>query len=247
MTTDKTIIVIPTYNEASNIAELTQQLLDLPVGNLEVLIVDDNSPDGTGRIADELAQSFRRRVHVLHRPAKNGLASAYIAGLQLTLKLMATRIIQMDADFSHSPTYIATMLEKSEHYDVVIGSRYIQGGAVAAEWELWRKWLSRVANAYARTITGLTVRDTTAGFRCFRREVLLEIPFKEIRSQGYAFCIELTCMCQKRGYRICEIPIVFEERALGRSKLSSSIILEAAWRVWELRHRYSLSRADRSS
>jgi dolichol-phosphate mannosyltransferase len=160
---------------------------------------------------------------------------------------MATRIIQMDADFSHSPTYIATMLEKSEHYDVVIGSRYIQGGAVAAEWELWRKWLSRVANAYARTITGLTVRDTTAGFRCFRREVLLEIPFKEIRSQGYAFCIELTCMCQKRGYRICEIPIVFEERALGRSKLSSSIILEAAWRVWELRHRYSLSRADRSS
>jgi dolichol-phosphate mannosyltransferase len=244
MNSEKTIVVIPTYNEARNIAELTQHLLELPVGNLEVLIVDDNSPDGTGRIADELVQRYWPRVHVLHRPGKSGLAGAYIAGLQLALKLMAERIIQMDADFSHSPSYVPKMLEKSEQYDVVIGSRYVEWGAVAAEWELWRKWLSRWANAYARTVTGLHIRDTTAGFRCFRREVLLEIPLKEIRCQGYAFCIELSCMCQKRGYRICEIPIVFEERALGKSKLSWGIILEAVWRVWELRRRYSLVKAS---
>lgn len=234
----KTMVVLPTYNEAQNLPSMVAELLSLDVDGLQITVVDDNSPDGTGEIAEELAQRYPGLLHVIHRPRKMGLGPAYICGFQHALQSGADYIIEMDADFSHSPSYIPLFLEKIRHCDVVVGSRYVPGGQVDERWGLWRKFLSWGGNFYARLITGLKVFDTTAGFKCFRREALLGLDLDRIRSDGYAFQIEMAYACQRRGYRVCEVPILFEDRVIGRSKMSFKIILEAMWRVWQMRWRW---------
>ncbi len=235
---DKVTVVMPTYNEADNLPAMVAELLALDIDGLEIIIVDDNSPDGTGHVADRLARCYPEQVHVIHRPGKLGLGSAYRQGFSLALRNGAGYIIEMDADFSHSPTYIPEMLQKAREYDVIVGSRYVPGGAVDDRWGLWRRFLSWFGNAYARTAIGLRVRDTTAGFKVFRREVLESIDLNRIRSEGYAFQIEMAYACQQAGYRVCEIPIYFEDRVIGRSKMDLCSVLEAIWRAWQIRLRY---------
>jgi len=234
----KTIIVMPTYNEADNLPGVVTELLNLDVNDLSVLIIDDNSPDGSGAIADTLANQYPGRVQVVHQPAKLGLGRAYITGFHLALDRGADYIIEMDADFSHSPSYVPTLLEMARDYDVVVGSRYVDGGGLDESWEHWRRFLSRWGNFYARRVTGLEVRDTTAGFKCFRREALGQLDLNRIRSDGYAFQIEVAHVCQRQGLRVREIPIFFEDRTVGTSKMSLPIVLEAVWRVWQIRFRY---------
>lgn len=234
----KIVVVMPTYNEAQNLPGIVAELLSLGLDPLEILIVDDNSPDGTGEIADQLAEQYPGRVHVIHRPRKMGLGTAYKEGFQYALRNGASLIVEMDADFSHSPSYLPQMIEKAKEYDVVVGSRYVPGGGVDERWGLWRKFLSRFGNLYARLVTGLKVRDATAGYKVFRRQVLENIDLNRIRSDGYAFQIEMAYACQQAGYRVCEIPIYFEDRAIGSSKMNLGIVLEAVWRVWQLRLRH---------
>lgn len=233
------MVVIPTYNEAENVPKLIGELFALAIPNLSILIVDDNSPDGTGEIAREIALRHPGIVHVIQRPAKLGLGTAYITGFRYALDRGARYIIQMDADFSHSPSYIPTMLEKIREYDVVIGSRYIPGGRVDERWGLNRIFLSWWANAvYIPLILKLQVKDATSGFRCFRREVLEAIDLYKVRSNGYVFQVEIIYLCEKLGFRVLEIPIYFEDRRIGKSKLNFSVKLEAAFRVWEIKWRY---------
>lgn len=234
----KVTVVMPTYNEADNLPAMVAELLALDINDLEIIVVDDNSPDGTGQVADRLASCYPEQVHVIHRPGKQGLGSAYREGIRQALDRGAQYIVHMDADFSHSPAYIPEMLEKSQVCDVVVGSRYVDGGAVDDRWRLWRRFLSWFGNAYARLVTGLNVRDTTAGFKIFRREVLESLDLNRIRSEGYAFQIEVAYACQRAGFRVCEIPIFFEDRVIGSSKMDSSIVLEAMWRVWQIRFRH---------
>jgi len=235
----KTLVVIPTYNEADNLPGLVGELFALEVPDLQILIVDDNSPDGTGELAEELAQRFPGRIHVIHRPCKMGLGTAYITGFRYALGRGANYIIQMDADFSHSPSYIPLMLEKIKECDVVVGSRYVPGGKLDEKWGWGRYLLSWWANSvYVRFILGLKVRDATAGFKCFRRKVLETIDLSRIRSNGYVFQVEMAYLCEKLGFRVVEIPIYFEDRRIGRSKMNLAVKLEAAWRVWELKWRY---------
>jgi dolichol-phosphate mannosyltransferase len=234
----RTMIVIPTYNEADNLVQMAAELMTLGLDGLEILIIDDNSPDGTGQIADELAAQYPNKLHVIHRPGKMGLGTAYITGFRYALEIRADHIIQMDADFSHSPSYLPLFLDRMDECDVVIGSRYAPGGGVDERWSPWRRFLSWGGNFYARVITGLRVHDTTGGFKCFRRQALLALDLERIRSEGYAFQIEMAYACQRKGLRLCEIPIYFEDRSMGRSKMSSWIILEAMWRVWQMRWRY---------
>ena len=235
----KTAVVIPTYNEADNIPKLIGELLTLGIPNLSVVIVDDNSPDGTGQIAEEMAQTYPGRIHVIHRPGKMGLGSAYITGFRYVLEKGARYIVQMDADFSHSPRYIPTMLEKIRDYDVVVGSRYVPGGKLDERWGWGRLLLSWWANSvYVRLILGLKVRDATSGFKCFRRKVLETIDLSRIRSNGYVFQVEMAYLCEKLGFRIAEIPIYFEDRRIGRSKMDWGVKIEAALRVWEIKWRY---------
>jgi dolichol-phosphate mannosyltransferase len=214
-------------------------LLGLDLPGLEVLVVDDNSPDGTGRLADDLVAANPGRVHVLHRPGKQGLGRAYVAGFKQALALGGDNIIEMDADFSHSPDYLPPMVAKMADYDVVVGSRYVAGGSVDQHWSLSRKllswWGSRV---YAPLILGLKVHDATGGFKCFRRLALQGIPLDEVRSNGYAFQVEMNYICSRKGYRIYELPIHFEDRARGQSKMNWRISAEAMWRVWQIRFRY---------
>jgi dolichol-phosphate mannosyltransferase len=228
------MIVLPTYNEAANLPKMVAALLrlDPPV---EVLVVDDNSPDGTGRLADHLAKAQPGRVHVLHRMAKTGLADAYLAGFRRALAEGAERIFEMDADFSHPVDAIPAMLRLAEVHDVVVGSRYVAGGTLDPRWSPVRRLLSRGGNTYARLITQLRVHDTTAGFKCFRREALLRLPLEEVRSQGYAFQTELALRCQKADLSVAEYPIFFRERDQGESKMTPAIALEALWRLWQLR------------
>jgi dolichol-phosphate mannosyltransferase len=230
----KTIVVLPTYNEAPNLASMVQALLALepPV---EVLVVDDSSPDGTGEIADRLALAHPGRVHVLHRAAKTGLGDAYLAGFRQALELGAERIFEMDADFSHPVAAIPTMLALAEQCDVVVGSRYVAGGSLDPRWSRPRRLLSWAGNVYARLVTGLRVHDTTAGFKCFRAEALRRLPLDEVRSQGYNFQIEMALRCQKAGLHVVEHPIHFRERDAGVSKMTPGIALEALWRLWQLR------------
>lgn len=235
---EKITVVMPTYNEADNLPGMVAELLALDFDDLEIVIVDDNSPDGTGEVADRLAACYPEHICVIHRPGKQGLGSAYREGFQLALNNGAGYIIEMDADFSHSPTYIPEMLEKTQEYDVVVGSRYVPGGSVDDRWRLWRRFLSWFGNAYARTVIGLQVHDTTAGFKVFRREVLENIDLSRIRSEGYAFQIEMAYACQQAGYRVCETPIFFEDRVIGSSKMDLGIVLEAIWRVWQIRFRH---------
>lgn len=235
----ETMVVIPTYNEAENVPKLVGELFALAIPNLSILIVDDNSPDGTGEIAREIAARHPDIVHVIQRPAKLGLGTAYITGFRYALDKGARYVIQMDADFSHSPSYIPIMLEKIQEYDVVIGSRYIPGGRVDERWGLNRVLLSWWANAvYIPLILKLKVKDATSGFRCFRREVLEAIDFSRVRSNGYVFQVEMIYLCEKLGFRVLEIPIYFEDRRIGKSKLNFPVKVEAAFRVWEIKWRY---------
>jgi dolichol-phosphate mannosyltransferase len=234
----KTAVVMPTYNEADNVVQIVAELMTLGVDGLGILIIDDNSPDGTGQIADDLAEHYADRVQVMHRQGKMGLGTAYVTGFRQALDSGADYIIQMDADFSHSPSYVPALLEKMREYDVVVGSRYVAGGRVDQQWSPWRRFLSWGGNTYARLITGLRIHDATGGFRCFRRDALLSLDLDGIRSEGYAFQIEVAYACQRKGLVLGEIPIYFEDRSLGLSKMSWRIVLEAVWRVWQMRWRY---------
>lgn len=234
----KTLVVVPTYNEADNIANFSAALLALNLPELEILIVDDASPDGTGQIADRLAAE-QDRVHVLHRSGLRGLGRAYVDGFRWALERGFDRIIQMDADFSHSPDYIPTMLAKANEYEVIIGSRYVPGGGHDRAWEAGRVLLSAWANIYARSILGLKVHDATAGYKCWTRAALERLQLDRVRSNGYVFQVEMAYLCQRLGLRVLEIPIYFEDRRIGQSKMSIPVKLEAAWRVWQVwwRHR----------
>jgi dolichol-phosphate mannosyltransferase len=232
----KVLVIIPTYNERANLTELAPQVLRADPG-IEILVVDDGSPDGTGELADELARSTGR-VHVLHRPAKLGLGSAYVAGFRWALaNTEAEYVFEMDADFSHDPRYLPEMLRlaESEGCDLVLGSRYVGGGANVVNWPIRRLILSYSANVYARIVTGLPLRDSTGGFKCFRRRVLESIDLDQVHSDGYGFQIELNFQTWKRGFKIREMPIVFVDRHSGTSKMSRKIIIEAFWLVWKLR------------
>ncbi len=231
-------MVIPTYNEADNLKRLIPVLMELPVDPLRVLIVDDNSPDGSGVIADEFHNRYPERVQVLHRAAKQGLGPAYLAGFEQVLKTDSWAVGQMDADFSHPPEVIARMIELIRSYDVVIGSRYTLGGSVDADWPLQRKLLSAFGNTYARTILGMKIKDVTGGFRLFRKTMLQRMPLNELQSTGYVFMVELIYCAHLAGAHIQETPIHFQERIFGRSKMSLKIQIEAALRVWHIRQRY---------
>jgi dolichol-phosphate mannosyltransferase len=235
----KVMVVIPTYNEADNLPAMAGELLALDVPRLEMLIVDDNSPDGTGEIADNLVKHHPGRVHVLHRPGKGGLGTAYIAGFSYALEHAADLIVQMDADFSHSPNYIPQFLEAIPGYDVVVGSRYVAGGRLDERWSWWRYFLSWWANSiYTRLILGLRTKDATAGFKCWRRSTLEGIGLERVRSNGYVFQVEMAYLTEKLGYRVLEIPIYFEDRRIGRSKMTVPVKIEAALRTWQIRWRH---------
>lgn len=233
-----TYIVIPTYNEAENLPLMAQALFDLPVNDLNLLVVDDGSPDGTGRIADSLKDRFQGKVDVLHRQGKQGLGTAYIQGFGIALEKGADAIVQMDADFSHDPLKVVPLLDGLKEYDMVLGSRYVKGGSLDEKWAAWRKGLSSFGNLYARAILGLPVLDVTGGFRAWRKETLRGLPLERIKAQGYAFQVEMTYITHILGYTIKEIPIYFAERERGDSKMSLGIQVEAAKRVWSILYEY---------
>lgn len=230
---DRVVVVIPTYNEAENIPLIVPEVLARDA-RLAVLIVDDDSPDGTGKIADDLATRHPGRVHALRRDGKRGLGRAYRAGLRRALELGADAVVMMDADFSHPPAVLDEMLREIEEHDVVLGSRYLKGITVV-NWPIERILISYFANKYARLVTGLTISDSTGGFRCIRAEMLERTGFERIRSDGYAFQIELNYRFQKHGARVKEIPFFFLDRERGESKLSLHIAAEALWIVWWMR------------
>lgn len=229
----KTTIVLPTFNEAENLPKIVEAILSHrnPIFNL--LIVDDNSPDGTGDIADQLAAKYPEQIKVLHRKDKRGLASAYIEGFKIALENGADAIGQMDSDFSHDPQKLPEMVAALEHADLVVGSRYTQGGSVDIEWPLWRKFLSAFGNFYARTILNLPAKDVTTGFRLWRREALSAMPLEQIVSSGYVFLVEMVYVAHKLDYRLVEVPIYFADRKWGTSKMNFRIQIEAAFRVWQ--------------
>jgi dolichol-phosphate mannosyltransferase len=234
-------LILPTYNEAENLEPLVRAVLPVleraaPDG-FRILVVDDSSPDGTGEIADRLAAE-REEVVVLHRPRKQGLGRAYLAGFEAALRGGAGLVLEMDSDFSHDPGDLLRLLKAASDADLVLGSRYVQGGGVA-DWSAARRLLSRGGCWYARTVLGLRQRDLTGGFKCFRREVLEAIDLPSVRSQGYAFQVELTYRAVLKGFRVTEVPIVFSARRMGKSKMSPPIALEAAWLVPQLRFRVS--------
>ena len=236
----KTVIVIPTYNEAENLPAITAELFTLDVDGLEILIVDDASPDNSGAVAEELAERcYPGQMHVMHRAGKQGLGTAYIAGFKWALEHGADYVIQMDADFSHSPSYIPEMLSLIPDRDVVVGSRYVDGGQLDERWSWWRWLLSWWANSvWTRGILGVTTKDATAGFKCWRRSALERIGLERIRSNGYVFQVEMAYVSEKLNFRIMEIPIYFEDRRIGHSKMSVPVKLEAALRVFEIRWRH---------
>lgn len=231
-------IVIPTFNEAENLPRLVSALLALPLACLKILVVDDHSPDGTGQIAEQLAFEMAGRVSVLHRPGKLGLGTAYITGFHSALEAGAEAIGQMDADFSHPPEKIVHLLTALETYDVAMGSRYVPGGSVDERWPFWRKGLSAFGNFYARTLLDLPVHDATGGFRIWRRQALSGMPLERVRSNGYAFQVEMAYLAQRLGYNFLEIPFYFADRRWGHSKMSFKIQVEAAVRVWQMRFEY---------
>jgi dolichol-phosphate mannosyltransferase len=230
--TQRVLIIFPTYNERENIEKIVHAVLPLDP-RINVLVVDDNSPDGTGQLADKLAAD-ERNVHVLHREKKEGLGQAYIAGFRWAIERGYDFIMQMDADFSHGPEYIRDFLREIREYDVVIGSRYISGVNVI-NWPMSRLLLSYFANVYTRIVTGMPLRDATGGFKCWRREVLEKVDLNGVRSSGYSFQIEMTMRAWKNGFKLKEIPIVFVDRMAGKSKMSKRIVREAIWMVWWLR------------
>ena len=235
----KALVVIPTYDEAENIAKLVPNVLS-QAPNLDVLVVDDNSPDGTAGLVRDLMDN-NGRVHLIERPAKMGLGTAYVAGFRFAIKNSYDYVFEMDADFSHNPREIPNFLKKIENYDLVIGSRYMQGVRIL-NWPMQRLLLSYSANVYTRIITGLPLHDATGGFKCYRRKVLEAIDLDKIKSNGYAFQIEMSFKAWKKGFKLLEIPIVFLDRRSGDSKMSKNIIYEAAFMLWKLRFRSVLRR-----
>ena len=234
----KALVIIPTYNERENLRELLRQIFAVgeglaPAHRLEVLVVDDNSPDGTGALADEMAAADPR-VHVLHRAGKMGLGSAYVAGFRYVLERDYDAAFEMDADFSHSPDSLPDFLRELETHDLVLGSRYLHGVTVV-NWPIMRLILSYLANVYSRVITGMHIKDATGGFKCFRRRVLEAIDWSRVKSDGYGFQIEINFKAYRKGFKIQEIPILFVDRRAGVSKMSKKIIWEAAYMVWRLR------------
>ncbi|MGH7519347.1 MAG: polyprenol monophosphomannose synthase [Gemmatimonadales bacterium] len=236
---ERALVVVPTYNERTNIPLLVPAIL-LQDPRLEVLVVDDSSPDGTGQLADDLARADSR-VHVLHRALKEGLGKAYLAGFRWALDRGYDYVFEMDADFSHDPKFLPEFLRAIEDADLVVGSRY-KSGVNVINWPMSRLLLSIGANQYARVVTGLPLADSTGGFKCFRRRVLESIQLERVKSNGYSFQIEMSFLAWKKGFRIREIPIVFTDRVEGQSKMSRKIVREAIWMVWWLRLR-SLSGA----
>jgi dolichol-phosphate mannosyltransferase len=237
-------LIMPTYNEAENLEPIVRQVLErlqqAAPDQHRILVVDDNSPDGSGQIADRLAEEFPA-VEVMHRPGKGGIAQAYRAGFARALEEGAELIIQMDADFSHEPGYLPELIGAASEWDLVLGSRYVKGGGVA-NWGLVRRAVSRGGGIYARLILGVSVKDLTGGFKCIRREVLESIDLATVRAEGYVFQIEVTFRALLAGFRVKEIPIVFPDRTAGRSKMSSRIAFEAMWLVPVLRMRASSAR-----
>jgi dolichol-phosphate mannosyltransferase len=228
----RALVCLPTYDERENIEPITRAILDA-TPEVDVLVIDDDSPDGTGRVADAIA-GREPRVHVLHRARKEGLGKAYLAGFDWALARGYELVLEMDADFSHSPSYLPQLLARAREADLVLGSRNVKGGGTV-NWGIGRKILSRGGSLYARTILGLDVRDLTGGFKCFRREVLEAIDLSTVQCSGYAFQIELTYRAARKGFRVAEIPIVFEDRRVGHSKMSRRIVLEAIRKVWSIR------------
>jgi dolichol-phosphate mannosyltransferase len=226
-------LVLPTYNEAENVEAFVEAALAKLPASARVLIVDDNSPDGTGRLADRLAERHAG-VSVLHRPRKEGLGPAYIAGFRRALAGDAGLVLEMDSDFSHDPAYLPRLLEAAQRADLVLGSRYVPGGGVS-DWGPLRRAISRGGSAYARFVLGVGVQDLTGGFKCFRREVLEAIDLDTIQARGYAFQVEMTYRAIRRGFKVVEVPIVFRDRQAGTSKMDRSIVAEAVWRVPFLR------------
>lgn len=226
-------LVLPTYNEAENLEPLVAAALANLPDSARVLVVDDNSPDGTGELADRLAEA-EPRIEVLHRTRKEGLGPAYIAGFRHALAAGAGRVMEMDSDFSHDPADLPRLLAATDEADVAVGSRYVGGGGVE-NWSKLRQAISRGGSTYARTVLGLPIRDLTGGFKCFRREVLETIDLDAIASRGYAFQVEMTYRAIQLGFSVTEVPIVFRERRAGASKMSRSIVLEAAWMVPKMR------------
>ena len=224
---------MPTYNEAENIERLVREVRHALPASRRVLIVDDSSPDGTGEIADRMATEYED-TDVLHRPRKEGLGPAYLAGFEIALASGAELICEMDSDFSHAPGYLPRLIDEIGDADLVLGSRYVPGGGVS-EWGPIRRAISRAGSTYARVVLGVDVRDLTGGFKCFRREVLEAIDLSQVRSRGYAFQVEMTYRAIQAGFTVIEIPIVFRERRVGASKMSRAIVAEAIWRVPALR------------
>jgi len=238
-------VILPTYQEAENIGPIVEAVSAKLGDGDRILVVDDNSPDGTGRIADELAAKSEM-VEVLHRPGKQGLGPAYLAGFEVALDGGAGLIVQMDADFSHDPAYLPRLVAASELADLVLGSRYVPGGGIT-EWGGLRKLISRGGSLYSRTLLGVAVRDLTGGFKCFRREVLEAIDLNEVAASGYSFQIEMTYRTLKAGFEVLEVPITFRERTAGASKMSTGIVAEAMWKVPAMRfgpNRVRVSRRD---
>jgi dolichol-phosphate mannosyltransferase len=232
--TERALVVVPTYNERINLPQIIPAILAQDPG-IDVLVVDDNSPDGTGQLADQMAAE-NARIHVLHRGRKEGLGKAYLAGFRWALDQGYDLVFEMDADFSHDPRFLPTFLEAIQDADLVIGSRY-KTGVNVINWPIARLLLSIGANQYARLVTGLPLADSTGGFKCFRRRVLEAIPLERVRSNGYAFQIEMSFLAWRKGFRIREIPIVFTDRVEGQSKMNGRIVREAVWMVWWLRLR----------
>lgn len=232
---EKSLVIIPTYNEKENISNMIPEVLKLYPEGIDILVVDDNSPDGTGDIVKKITEE-NQRVHLLSRPGKMGLGTAYVAGFKYALEQGYDYIFEMDADFSHDPKEIKNFLLNIKEYDLVIGSRYIKGVNVI-NWPMHRLLLSYFANIYTRIITGLPLKDSTGGFKCFRRKVLESIELDGIKSNGYAFQIEMNFKAYKKGFKLKEIPIIFNDRFAGQSKMSNKIVREAITMVWKLRFR----------
>ena len=232
-TESRALVIVPTYNERDNLPQIVPQILAQDEC-IDILVIDDGSPDGTGEIADRIAAEADR-VHVIHRTGKLGLGTAYLAGFRWALERGYRYMMQSDADFSHDPAHLPQFLQALDDFDVVLGSRYLEGRITIVNWPIGRLLLSYYANVYARWVTGIPIWDATGGFKAFRREVLEAIDLDRVESEGYSFQIEMSMRAWKRGFRIGEIPIVFVDRTLGESKMSKRIIREAVWRVWKLR------------
>ncbi len=239
-------VVVPTYNEAENLPELFARLSSLGIPGLRLIIVDDGSPDGTAELASGLESGFAGSVEVVQRGSKRGLGTAYVEGFGRALSLRADRVVQMDADLSHSPEYLPTMLDALSDADVVVGSRYAKGGGVDDSWGLSRRLLSSLGNLGIRLVGGISVRDATSGFKAFRASALSRLDMSEFRCSGFGFQAEVAHSCQRLGLRVVEQPILFVDRTKGRSKMSAFIVFEAIWRLLPYRFRRTQARRSRA-